>query len=126
MSLTPRFVKSVLVEEEADSVTVTWVLGERAPAGGYCSFECYYHGPDGNGGKRFGIKSVEKITAYVWDNASATQANYDGDIVTVSKDRIVARYRDASIGLTTIGTVSAVAQSGGRDYQTDIPVTVLR
>jgi hypothetical protein len=89
---TPRYVTSVLMEETEDSVVVTWGLGDVVPGSvDYFGFEVYYYGVDGNGGKRFGVRFHEKTTAHVWDNASSTQANYEGDNVIVSQESIVVR-----------------------------------
>jgi hypothetical protein len=123
---TPRVVTSVLVEEREGTVVVTWGLGEPAGVGSYFGYEVYYYGPDGNGGKRLGVRFAEKITPHVWDNASSTQANYVADAVEVLADSIVVTYRDADIGLPEVGTIAAVAHIDGRDMQTDLPVSLLR
>jgi hypothetical protein len=88
--------------------------------------ELYYYTPDGNGGKRFGVRFREKTTAHVWDNASNTQANYHGDSVTTSDASIVVQYRDADLGLTEVGTIAAFSHVNGVDTQVEIPVTLLR
>ena len=124
---TPRYVTSVLMEEKEDSVVVTWGLGDVVPGSvEYFGYEVYYYGVDGNGGKRFGVRFHEKTTAHVWDNASNTQANYEGDNVTVSPDSIVVRYRDANLGLKEMGTIAAVSHINGNDLEVRIPVTLLR
>ncbi len=123
----PREVTSVLVEEGRDSVTVTWGLGEPVSSGfEYFGYGVDYYGADGNGGKRFGVRFRETTTAYVWDNASATQANYEADSVTVTPGSIVVHYRDADLGLKEIGTIAAFSQVDGNDQQVDLPVTLLR
>ena len=123
----PRYVTSVLMEEIEDSVVVTWGLGDVVPGSvEYFGFEVYYYGVDGNGGKRFGVRFHEKTTAHVWDNASNTQANYEGDSITVSPDSIVVRYRDADLGLEEVGTIAAVSKINGNDLEVRIPVTLLR
>lgn len=123
----PRSVTFVLVDEGADSVTVTWGLGDvvERPVE-YFGYEVYYYGVDGNGGKRFGVRFHSKATAHVWDNASSTQANYDGDCITIDGDRMVIVYRDASIGLAEVGTISAFSHIDGQDVQTGLSVTLLR
>lgn len=122
----PRVVTSVLIEERDAAVVVTWGLGEPAGIGSHFGYEVYYYGTDGAGGKRLGVIFSEKITAHVWDNASLTQANYVADAVQVHDDSIVVTYRDADIGLSDVGTIAAVAHIDGRDYQSDLPVTLLR
>lgn len=126
--LQPRTVTSVLVEEGADSVTVTWGLGEPTASDDveFFGYGIDYYGPDGNNGKRFGVRFHSKTSAHVWDNASGTQANYEADSVTVDEDRIVVHYRDASIGLEQVGTIRAFAHIDGHDAQVDLPVTLLR
>lgn len=124
----PRTVESVLVEQDPESVTVTWGLGEpvNATAVEYFGYGMYYYDPSGNGGKRFGVRFSRATTAWVFDNASATQANYDAESVTVTPDSVVVRYRDASLGLDEIGTIGAFAHINGDDEQEEIPVTLLR
>lgn len=124
----PRAVTSVLVEAGSDSVTVTWGLGPPTPVAsfGYFGYEVYYYDPSGSGGKRFGVRFGVTTTAWVFDNASSTQANYDSHSVTSSADSIVAHYRDASLGLREVGFISAYAHVNGVDTQTELPVTLLR
>jgi hypothetical protein len=126
--LLPRRVTSVLVEESRDSVTVTWGLGEPvvAPNVEYFGYGVYYYGPDGNGGKRFGVRFHEEITAHVFDNASATQANYHESAVTVTDESISVHYRDADLGLGEVGTILAFSHVNGQDQQVEIPVTLMR
>jgi hypothetical protein len=92
----PRQVTSVLVEELENSVVVTWGLGEPLHrAVEYFGYEVYYYAPDGSGGKRFGVRCGAAVTARVWDNASATHANYQADAVHHLGSLLVATYRDA-------------------------------
>ena len=117
----------MLVEQLDSSVIVTWVLGAIVPkVAGFFGYEVYYYGPDGNGGKRFGVRFAEKVTAHVWDNPSFTQANYEAEAVTVDGDRIVVRYNDADLGLKEIGSLAAFSHINGKDEQLEIPVTLLR
>lgn len=123
----PREVLSVLVEEIDGSVIVTWGLGSVVPrAFEYFGYVVYYYGTDGNGGKRFAVRFAAKTTAYVWDNASNTQANYDGDIVAQTSSSIVVRYHDADLGLKDFGTIGAFSHIDEQDAQLEIPVTLLR
>lgn len=125
---TPRVVTSVLVEEDADSVTVTWGLGqpvETAPPE-FFGYGIFYYDPNGNGGKRFGVRFSEATTAWVFEHSSATQANYGSDSVTVTPDAVIVHYRDASLGLSEVGTIAAYAHVEGNDHQVDLPVTLLR
>ena len=117
---------------------MTWGPGGPVCATGveYFGYELYLHAPDGNGGKRFGVRFHEKTTAPMWDNVSSTQANYhsdsdsnsnsNSDSVTTSADSIVVHYRDADLGLTDVGTIAAFSHVNGIDAQVDIPVTLLR
>lgn len=127
MSQQPRYVTSVLVEESGGVVTVTWGLGDvvSGPVE-YFGYGVDYFGVDGNGGKRFGVRFHERVTGHVFEWASATQANYEPDSITASEDRIVAVYRDASIGLDEVGTITAFSHVNGKDVQTDLEVTLLR
>lgn len=108
-------------------VTVTWGLGDvvSGPVE-YFGYGVDYFGVDGNGGKRFGVRFHERVTGHVFEWASATQANYEPDSITASEDRIVAVYRDASIGLDEVGTITAFSHVNGKDVQTDLEVTLLR
>ncbi|MCU1507635.1 MAG: hypothetical protein JWP05_2604 [Microbacteriaceae bacterium] len=126
--LFPRHVTSVLVEESDNSVTVTWGLGGVVATEGveYFGYAVDYYGVDGNGGKRFGVRFHEKTSAYVFEWASATQANYEGDCVSISSGSIVVHYRDADIGLQQVGTIRAFSHVNGGDSQLDLPVTLLR
>lgn len=115
------------MEETDGVVTVTWGLGE--PASGpveYFGYAVNYHGPDGNGGKRFGVRFHEKVTAYVFDYVSATQANYTDHAVEIGDDRIVVTYNDATIGMPEIGTIAAFSHSSDEELQLDLPVALLR
>ena len=111
---------------------MTLGLGGPVSATGveYFGYELYLYAPDGNGGKRFGVRFHEKTTAHVWDNASSTQASYhsDSDSVSVrtSADSIVVHYRDADLGLTDVGTIADFSHVNGIDAQVDIPVVLLR
>ncbi|MFZ4893321.1 hypothetical protein ACL9RL_02605 [Plantibacter sp. Mn2098] len=127
-NVVPRRVTSVLVEEDANSVTITWGIAEAVDTKPveYFGYGMYYYDPTGNGGKRFGVRFGEATTAWVFDNASNTQANYASDSVTVSSNAIVVRYHDASLGIEDIGTISAYAHINGRDEQVELPVTLLR
>ncbi|MFU8947896.1 hypothetical protein ACLRGF_14320 [Mycetocola zhadangensis] len=123
----PREVTSVLVEEDEGSVTVTWGLGETAASEfKYFGYAVYCYGPDGNGGKRFGVRFREKTTAYGWDHASSTQANYAADSVTATSESIVVHYRDADLGPKEIGTIAAFSHVDGNDQQVDLTVSLLR
>ncbi|MFG6501959.1 hypothetical protein [Microbacterium sp. P05] len=115
---------SVLVEEASQAVTVTWGPGDPVitDAPEYFGYGLYYYNPSGNGGTRF----TESTSAWVFDTASATQANYGPGSATVADDRVVVHFGDASSGLQAIGTIAAYAHIEGRDEQVDIPVTVLR
>ncbi|MFD4422171.1 hypothetical protein ACFWN7_11800 [Agromyces sp. NPDC058484] len=124
----PRLVTSVLVEEDERSVTVTWDLGEAADVAlvEYFGYGVDYYGPDGNGGKRFGVRFHEKVTAHVFEWSSNTQANYEADSVTIAEDAIVVHFRDATIGLSEVGTIHAFSQVNGTDLQVQLPVTLVR
>lgn len=124
----PRIVTSVLIEEGTDIVTVTWGLGDPVPSSSpeYFGYGVYYYDPTGNGGKRFGVRFGSEVTAWVFDHASSTQANYVGESVTISDDSVVIQYRDADLGLEEIGTIAAYAHINGVDQQVDLPVTLLR
>ncbi|MEY9850601.1 hypothetical protein ABH923_000279 [Leifsonia sp. EB41] len=127
--LIPRLVISVLVEEHPNSIVVTWELGERietpAPPE-YFGYGVDYYGPDGNGGKRLGIRFGSKVEAFIFDFTDANQSNYVGESVRVLEEGIVVSYRDASLGLPGIGQISAFSHVNGDDAQTQLPVTVLR
>lgn len=126
----PRKLTSVLVEETTDDVVVTWGLGEPTQERfEYFGYGFAYYGLDGNGGKRFGVRvsTTPEVTAFVFDNESATQANYTEDAVALREDAIVVRFRDASIGLSDgIGTISAYSHTDGRDRETDVQVSLVR
>jgi len=124
----PRTVTSVLAEVGTDIITVTWGLGEPGKASDieFFGYGLYYYDPTGNGGKRLGVRFGEAVTAWIFDNASATQANYDASSVSVTDDAVVAHFNDASLGLGEEGTILAYAHINGRDTQTDLPVTLLR
>jgi hypothetical protein len=127
----PRVLTSVLVEETADDVIVTWGLGEvAAQRFDVFGYELAYFGLDGNGGKRLSVKvhASGEVTASVWDNESNTNANYGADAVTLRADAAVVRYRDASIGLEKegIGVISAYRHIDGRDQETSVQVSLMR
>jgi hypothetical protein len=124
-----RYLESVLVETTDDSIVVTFGLGDEIPGGAreFSGYGVYYYGPDGNGGKRLGVRfSGTGSSAYVWDNASTTQANYTSDAVTVTGDAVVVTYNDADLGLAEVGTIEAFSHIDGVDEQLNFPVTLLR
>jgi len=127
-SLLPRIVTSVLVEEGDGWVAVTWGLGDPAGVGPieYFGYGVDYYGPDGNGGKRFGVRFHETASAHIFDWTSSTQANYESDSITFGQDSIVVHYRDASIGLPEVGTIQAFSHVNGTDLQSALPVTLMR
>lgn len=124
----PRKVTSVLVDEDVDSVTVTWGLGDPVEAQRveYFGYGLLYYDLMGNGGKRFGVRFSASASAWVFDNESATQANYEADAIAVTPDAVVVRYNDASLGLDEIGTIAVYAHVNGDDAQVDLPVALLR
>ncbi|WP_426183480.1 hypothetical protein [Microbacterium sp. TWP3-1-2b2] len=123
----PRFVTSVLIEERDGSVTVTWGLGEVIPGDvEYFGYGVDYHGVDGNGGKRYGVRFHETASAHVFEWASSTQANYDATNVRPLESGLVVFYPDASIGLDDVGALHAFSHLNGQDVQTDFPVTLIR
>lgn len=122
-NVTPRFVTSTLVEATADAVTITWGLGDEIPR----SADYFrYYGADEKAGAEFGVRFHETPRAYVFDHATSTQANYAADSIDLTDDRIAVRYRDASIGLTEVGTIFASVTVDGDDVQLNLPVTLLR
>jgi hypothetical protein len=86
----------------------------------------YYYDPTGNGGKRFGVRLSGEVSAWVFEHASATQANCQSDSVSVSDDAVVVYYRDASLGIPEVGTIAAYAHVNGDDTQVDLPVVLVR
>jgi hypothetical protein len=124
----PRYLESVLVESMGDSIVVTWGLGEPIPGGAheYSGYGVAYFGLDGNGGKRFGVRFGQERSAYVWDNASSTNANYMADAVLVTADAVIVTFNDASLGLDQVGTIEAWSHVDGKDQQVDFPVTLMR
>jgi hypothetical protein len=125
----PRIVTSVLVEEHPDKVVVRWGLGDRVSALAtpeYFGYEVVYYGPDGNGGKRLGVRFGEKVAAYIWDNTDLNQSNYDAESVEENPDALVVTYRDAGLGLALIGPITAYSHIDSVDSQVELPVTVLR
>lgn len=126
-NVTPRFVTSTLVEATADAVTITWGLGDEIPrSADYFRYSVTYYGADEKAGAEFGVRFHETPRAYVFDLATSTQANYAADSIDLTDDRIVVRYRDASIGLTEVGTIFASVTVDGDDVQLNLPVTLLR
>jgi len=102
-------------------------LGDVIPGDvGHFGYGVDYFGIDGNGGKRFGVRFHEKPSAHVFEWASATQANYEPDSVTLEEDRLVVVYRDAELGLPEIGAIRAFSHLNGIDVQPELPVTLLR
>lgn len=124
----PRFVRSVMVEETADDVIVTWTLGDPVPAESveYFGYGVDYYGADGNGGKRLGVQFHSKTSAFVLDWSSATQANYEAESVTLADGLMIVHYRDADIGVSDVGLIQAFSHVNGDDMQTKLPVTLFR
>lgn len=126
----PRKLTSVLVEETADDVTVTFGLGEPSRERfEYFGYGLEYYGLDGNGGKRLGVRvsTRPEVTAFVWDNGSSTQSNYTEEAVVLREDAVVVHFRDASIGMPDgIGVITAFSLIDGRDRESDVPVSLVR
>lgn len=123
-TLVPREVTSVVMEETPTDVIVTWGLGAALDPASYHGYGIDYYG---NGGKRFGVRfTANDATAHVFEWASGTQANYTADAITHTDTTLTIHYRDASIGLDTVGTINAFAHRDGTDTQVDVPVTLLR
>jgi hypothetical protein len=124
----PRYLESVLVEAASDSIVVTWGLGDPIPGGAreFSGYGVYYFDPAGYRGKRLGVRFDRTRSAYVWDNASSTQANYTADAVQVTPEAVVVTFNDASLGLDLVGTIAAYSHTDGADAQVDFPVTLLR
>ena len=121
----PQYLTSVLVEERDGSVTVTLGLGDPIPGEvEYFGYGVDYFGPDGNGGKRFGVRFGSGATAHVFEWSSATQANAGS--ISYLEDGLVIFYPDASIGLEQVGKISAFSHLNGQDVQTGFPVTLIR
>lgn len=122
-----RELSKVLVEVEADVVTVTFALGEAIPGPvEWASYGVDLFGPRGVGGKRFGVRfDADIASAYIFDWSSATQSNYEASFVEASESRIIVRFRDASLGLSSLATSRGWSSVNGRDVSTDVPVVVL-
>lgn len=122
----PQYLTSAFVEEREGSLTVTLGLGDVIP--GDVEFFGYgidYYGPDGNDGKRLGIRfGQDGAAALIFEWSSATQAN--AGHVAYLEDSLVITYPDASLGLDEIGSIHAFAHLNGDDVQTGQPVTVVR
>lgn len=58
--------------------------------------------------------------------ASAAQANYEPDSITLLADRLVVLCRDADLGLPDIGTIRALRHLNGVDVKTELSLTLLR
>jgi hypothetical protein len=124
----PREVRSILFEEILGGVTVTWTLGELTRAR---DVDCFgygvdYTGPNGYGGKRFGVRFDPEASAYVFDWSSATRVNHLPGCVDATPARIVVQYKEACVGLSEIGPVAGYSHVNGADVEVQIPVTVAR
>lgn len=125
----PRLIESVLVYVLRDAIVVRWILGEEIPGGVGAEFSGYgvaYYGTDGNGGKRLGVRFSREVSAYVWDNASSTHANYAADAVRATPHEVTVTFNDASLGVTEVGTVEAWSHIDGNDVQVNFPVQLTR
>jgi hypothetical protein len=122
-----RELLKTLVQVEVDTVTVTYALGKEVPgAVEWASYGVKLFGPGGVGGKEFGVRfGPDKVSAYIFDFPSATQSNYDATCVDASESSIVVRFRDASLGIPSVGSSSGWSAVNGKDSATDVPVVVL-
>jgi len=113
----PRYVTSVLVEEADGAVTVTWGLGDVIPGEvQHFGYGVDYFGHDGNGGKRFGVRFHERPSAHVFEWASATQADYEPDSMTLGTDRLsVPDLIIGVVGAAVIGLVLMALQQSSVD-----------
>lgn len=122
----PQYLTSAMLEERNGAVTLTLGLGDEIP--GEVDFFGYgidYYGPDGNGGKRFGVRfGAGEASTLVFEWSSATQGNA-GSIFYL-EDGLMIVYPDASIGMDEIGSIHAFTHVNGDDVQTNQHVTVLR
>ncbi|OZD55393.1 hypothetical protein CH252_05850 [Rhodococcus sp. 06-1477-1B] len=122
----PRYLESVLVETTSDSIIVTWRLGDPIPGGAreFSGYGVAYYDPTGNGGKRLGVRFSGERSAYVWDNASSTQANYLAQAVEATPDAVIVTFNDASLGVDEVGAIHAWSHTDGNDQQVGFPVTL--
>ncbi|MDO4070357.1 hypothetical protein QKG08_14985 [Clavibacter michiganensis] len=125
----PRELLAVLVDVDECSVAATFHLGERIELGAGAEWFTYglaVAGRDGGATKHFAVRvSGDQRSAFVFDFASNTQANYDGSHVDVHETSVVARFPDATLGLNWAGSLTGFSTIEGDDVTVEAPVQVL-
>lgn len=127
--LQPRALTSVMLYAVTDDVSLTWILGEplAKDAWGFVSYGVTTFDADGAPYRGFGVKQYADAltTAYVFDHASTSQANYDDKYIAESASTIFALYVGAALHPRQVASAAAWVNVDGDDVVTDIPVTIL-
>ena len=73
-----------------------------------------------------GVRFGDKTTAYIFDWADTNHSTHTAESAQVNDDSVVVTYRDAGLGMESIGHVNAFSHVDGIDSRVELPVTVLR
>jgi hypothetical protein len=119
----------VLVSVEPSGITVTFDLGEPFDVDvppDWFTYGLAVGNRDGGLAKHLVARFSPTLTAAsVFDFASSTQANYDGSHVDDRGSSVVVRFRDASLAVGAIGSLTGFATVEGEDVALDVPVQLL-
>lgn len=126
---TPRVLVNVLVDVDANGIVATFDLGD--PFSAEPAAEWFTYGialVDNSGGlvKHFAVRfSPTQTAAFIFDFASATQANYDATHVDDAGASVVVRFPDSSLGTDNVKSITGFATVNGEDVSVDVPVQLL-
>ncbi len=117
----PRSVTSVLVEEDADNVTVTWrsVNLSRGRDVEHFGYGLHYFDPTGNGGKRLASDSASLRPPESSTIQAPCKRTMGQTRLPLRTAPFVVRYDDASLGIAEVRTIAAHAHVSGNDVQDD-------
>jgi hypothetical protein len=124
---TPRELVNVLVEVDANGTTIaTFDLGDPFPSEPVAESFIYDIALVDESGalvKHFAARfSPTQTAAYIFDFASATQANYDSSHVEDAGSSVVVRFPDSSLGTNTLKSITGFGTVNGEDVSVDVPV----
>jgi hypothetical protein len=126
---TPRELVNVLVDVDVDGIVATFDLGDALPAEPVAEWFTYGIALVDESGalvKHFAVRfSPTQTAAFMFDFASATQANYDASHVEDAGSLVIVRFPDSSLGTGTVKSITGFCTVSGEDVSVDVPVQLL-
>ncbi|OIH94183.1 hypothetical protein BIU92_07060 [Curtobacterium sp. MCBA15_003] len=118
------------VDVDANGIVATFDLGDAFPAEPVANRFTYGIALVDESGalvKHFAVRfSPTQTAAFIFDFASATQANYDASHVDDAGTSVVVRFPDSSLGTDAVKSVTGIGTVNGENVSADIPVQLLQ